>query len=115
MSLSDPVITGVDILELPTNYPRTVGRNARLGSHGSGGTSTVALLWTDTANSGWGLIEGPPPEAASVVGRTLSELIDPATGVRDDSLRWLDIALHDLLGVVTEQPVHALLGGRGES
>ncbi|RCK70203.1 mandelate racemase [Desertihabitans brevis] len=111
--MPDPVITAVDLHRLPTRYPRTVGRNARLGSHGSGGESAVAVLRTDTGQVGWGLTEGTGGDPRTVVGRPLSELVDPATGVRDLDHAWLDIALHDLLGVVHDLPVHALLGSRG--
>lgn len=113
MATSDPSIRSVRLASLTTRYPRTVGRNARLGSHGDGPDSQVAVLVTDDGRTGWGLIEGPPGDVARVEGRPLSALIDPASGVLDDADRWLDIALHDLLGVVLDAPVHALLGGRG--
>ncbi|TQM02932.1 mandelate racemase/muconate lactonizing enzyme family protein [Pseudonocardia kunmingensis] len=113
MTLADPTVTRVDVVGLPTRYPRRVGRNARLGSHGTGGESRVAVIGTDTRHQGWGLAEGPGGDVADVVGRPLSDLIDPATGVRHERHLWLDIALHDLLAVVHDQPVHALLGGRG--
>ncbi len=114
MPTSDPTLTSIELRDLPTRYPRTVGRNARLGSHGSGGTSRVAVVSTDSGATGWGLVEqtGDPED---LVGRPLSELVDPATGVRDEAHRWLDIALHDLLGVVHDLPVHALLGSRGRT
>nr|WP_156607011.1 enolase C-terminal domain-like protein [Auraticoccus cholistanensis] len=99
---------------MPTRYPRTVGRNARLGSHGSGGESQVAVLRTDSGAVGWGLVEGAGGDVDAAVGRSLSELLDPATGVRSEEHRWLDIALHDLLGVVEDVPVHALLGDHGQ-
>jgi len=109
---SDPLITSVELRTLPTRYPRPVGRNARLGAHGDGPDSRVAVLRTDDGRAGWGLVEqeGDP---STVEGRPLSELIDPATGVRKHP--WLDIALHDLLGVVQDLPVHALLGSKGST
>lgn len=113
MGISDPRIRSVRLARLATRYPRTVGRNARLGSHGAGPDSDIAVLVTDDGRTGWGLFEGPPGDVGRVEGRPLSELIDPARGVLDDADRWLDIALHDLLGVVLDAPVHALLGGRG--
>jgi L-alanine-DL-glutamate epimerase-like enolase superfamily enzyme len=113
MGASDPRIRSVRLAQLDTRYPRTVGRNARLGSHGSGPDSHVAVLVTDDGRTGWGLFEGPSGDVGRVEGRLLSELIDAGTGVLDDADRWLDIALHDLLGVVLDAPVHALLGGRG--
>ncbi len=115
MTRADPTLTAVEEVDLPTRYPRTVGRNARLGSHGGGGTSTVAILRTDTVHVGWGLVErrGVGDWAETIIGRSLSELIDPDTGVRDDAYGFLDVALHDLLGQVLDLPVHAILGGRG--
>ncbi|MEU4363238.1 enolase C-terminal domain-like protein [Promicromonospora sp. NPDC023987] len=113
MGTSDPRIRSVRLARLDTRYPRTVGRNARLGSHGDGPDSHVAVLVTDDGRTGWGLFEGPPGDVGRVEGRQLSELIDAGTGVLDDADRWLDIALHDLLGVVFDAPVHALLGGHG--
>ena len=117
MTRADPAITAIDLVELPTRYPRTVGRNARLGSHGAGGTSTVAILRTDSVHVGWGLVErvvaGEWTE--TVIGRPLSELIDPDSGVRDDAYGFLDVPLHDLLGQVLDLPVNAILGGRGET
>ena len=114
MTRSDPTVTAIDLVDLPTRYPRTVGRNARLGSHGSGGTSTVAILRTDSVHVGWGLVErvvaGEWTE--TVIGRPLSELIDPDSGVRDDAYGFLDVPLHDLLGQVLDLPVHAILGGQ---
>ena len=115
MPSADPRIRSVRLASLETRYPRTVGRNARLGSHGSGPDSHVAVLVTDDGRTGWGLFEGQPGDVTRVEGRLLSELIDPATGIRDDAEHWLDIALHDLLGVVHDAPVHALLGGHGSS
>jgi D-galactarolactone cycloisomerase len=113
MSTADPVITAVELGALNTHYPRPVGRNARLGSHGSGGVSRIAVLRTDDGRAGWGLVEGEPGPVDELVGRPLSELADPATGVRADAHLPLDAALHDLLGVVADLPVHALLGSHG--
>lgn len=111
---SDPVIRSVEFHTLPTAYPRTVGRNARLGSHGAGPDSRVAVLHTDDGRRGWGLVEAEGT-VEGVEGTPLSELLDPATGVRDAALRWLDLPLHDLLGVVQDRPVHALLGSQGST
>jgi len=111
--MSDPTITDVRLVDLETHYPRTVGRNARLGSHGSGPIATAAVITTDSGAVGWGLLEGRPGAPESIIGQSVSDVIDPATGIRDDSLRWLDIALHDLLGVIEDRPVWDLLGAAG--
>jgi D-galactarolactone cycloisomerase len=109
---SDPLIRSVELRTLPTRYPRTVGRNARLGSHGTGPDSRIAVLHTDDGRAGWGLVE-QEGTLDTVEGRPLSELLDPRTGVREHP--WLDIALHDLWGVVEDSPVHALLGLHGST
>jgi D-galactarolactone cycloisomerase len=114
MTGTDPTVTAVEFGALATHYPRTVGRNARLGSHGAGGESRIAVLRTDDGRAGWGLVEGRVGAPDAVVGRPLSELIGD-DGVRDPAHAPLDIALHDLLGVVRDLPVHALLGGHGRS
>ncbi|MBO0812507.1 MAG: mandelate racemase, partial [Microlunatus sp.] len=113
MSRSDPVITAVRLVDLTTRYPRVVGRNARLGSHGPGPIATAAVISTDSGAVGWGLVERGHGDPESAVGRPLSELVDATEGVRDGDQLWLDIALHDLLGVVQDRPVWALLGGAG--
>ncbi|SDS57354.1 L-alanine-DL-glutamate epimerase [Friedmanniella luteola] len=113
MTHPDPIVVAVDVRSLRTRYPRTVGRNARLGSHGSGGRSRVAVVSTDTGQTGWGLVEELGGDTTDLVGRPLSDLVDADVGVRDEAHLWLDIALHDLLGVVADLPVHALLGDRG--
>lgn len=113
MPTTDPTIAGIDLATLETRYPRTVGRNARLGSHGPGPSSEIAVLSTTDGRTGWGLFEGAAGDVSRIIGRRLSDLIEPSVGVLSQSDRWLDIALHDLLGVVHEAPVHALLGSRG--
>ncbi len=111
MTLDHHFVRRVEHSTIQSRYPRTIGRNARLGSHGNGGVDDIVILHTDTGKTGWGLAAGPTTE--DVVGRSVSELIDPATGVREPGLRGLDFALHDLAGHILDLPVHALLGGQG--
>jgi D-galactarolactone cycloisomerase len=113
MTLDHHFVHRVEHSTIQSRYPRTVGRNARLGSHGNGGVDDVVILHTDSGKTGWGLAAGPVPE--DVVGRSVAELIDPATGVTEPGLRGLDFALHDLAGQILDLPVHALLGGRGST
>jgi D-galactarolactone cycloisomerase len=115
MSDFDPVVTAVTTGTVQTTYPRTVGRNARLGSHGSGGDTPVVVIETNTGHRGWGMVEGPRRDASALIGRSVAELIDPAVGVLDPSHFWLDVALHDLAGVLMDLPVHRMLGGVGSS
>ena len=78
MSLDHHFVRRVEHSTIQSRYPRTIGRNARLGSHGNGGVDDVVILHTDTGKTGWGLAAGLIPE--DVVGRSVGELIDPATG-----------------------------------
>ena len=114
MTLDRHFVRSVEFSTISSRYPRTIGRNARLGSHGSGGDAEVVVIKTDTGKVGWGLVAGPIA-ADDVIGRSVLDLIDPATGVRDEGLRGLDFALHDLAGQILDLPVHALLGGAGPS
>ncbi|HEX3815165.1 MAG TPA: enolase C-terminal domain-like protein [Mycobacteriales bacterium] len=107
-------ISSIEELTVLSHYPRTIGRNARLGSHGAGPTSTAVALRTDQGASGWGLAIGPLDDIRSLMGRPVGDLIDPAIGVVDDAALPLDYALHDLAGVILDQPAYELLGGRGE-
>lgn len=114
MSLSGHRLAAVEFAEVTTAYPRVIGRNARLGSHGSGPTAPIAIVRTDSGVVGWGLTRRDPGAAEQLRGAALDELIDPATGVVDERAAALDFALHDLAGHVLEIPVHQLLGGHGE-
>jgi L-alanine-DL-glutamate epimerase-like enolase superfamily enzyme len=113
MTLDRHFVRRVERSTLRSRYPRTIGRNARLGSHGDGPVDDIVVLHTDTGKTGWGLQAGPIPD--DVVGRSVAELIDPASGVLDEELRGLDFALHDLAGQILDLPVHALLGSQGET
>ncbi|WP_129664476.1 mandelate racemase/muconate lactonizing enzyme family protein [Phytoactinopolyspora endophytica] len=112
--LTDHRITSIETARITTRYPRTVGRNARLPSHGSGFGSTVAVLRTDTGASGWGILRGTLDGCDDVIGLPLTDLFDPATGVIHPSAFPLDFALHDLAGTILGTPVHTMLGGDGD-
>lgn len=116
--LEDHRLARIDPVVLGTRYPRTVGRNARLGSHGPGPDAAAVRLTTDTGATGWGLVDGPLDRALdgarALLGRSVGDLIDPDVGVTDEAL-VLDLALHDLAGHLLGVPVWRMLGGRGTS
>lgn len=113
MTLSGHRLAAVEFAEISTRYPRVIGRNARLGSHGSGPTAPIAIIRTDGGVTGWGLSKRDPGAAEALVGTPLDELFDPATGITDERAIALDFALHDLAGHVLGVPVYELLGDHG--
>ncbi len=112
--LSAHRIAALETRKVPLPWPRHVGRNAKRDVHGRGPTVTVAVLKTDQGAIGWGEMSGGgkdlEPLRAAVVGQTVSSVINPATGILRPELRPLDLALHDLAGVVLGQPVWKMLG-----
>jgi len=106
-------LESVTATEVRSRYPRTIGRNARLGVHGDGPTARAVMVRTDAGATGWGLVEGPETDLAACVGRPLEELFDPGTGVVDPTALPLDTALHDLAARILGVPFHEMLGGHG--
>ena len=111
MSLADHRIARIETRRLQDHYPRTIGRNARLGSHGAGSAFDVAVVHTDGGATGWGIAAGDLGPTQAFVGRRLEDVFDPATGVTDPAAVPLDFALHDLAGRILDIPVFRLLGG----
>ncbi|GAA1487859.1 mandelate racemase/muconate lactonizing enzyme family protein [Brachybacterium sacelli] len=112
-ALSGHRISEVTSTPLRSRYPRTIGRNARLGAHGDGPTAWAVTVRTEDGASGWGMAEGPESDPATLVGRPLEEVIDPDHGVLDPAALPLDAALHDLAARLLGVPVHVMLGGHG--
>jgi len=111
--LADHRISAVRTLTIRSRYPRTVGKNARLGSHGEGPTSPIRELVTDLGATGWGLSWTRPEATPDLVGRSVAELIDPALGVIAEEAMPFDFPLHDLAGAILGQPVYRMLGAAG--
>lgn len=106
-------IAAITTAPITSHYPRIIGRNARLGVHGTGPTSTAVAVSTADGAIGWGLATGPTGDLQQLIGRDVASVFEPCTGVTDDDARPLDLALHDLAGVVLDRPVHQLIGGHG--
>jgi L-alanine-DL-glutamate epimerase-like enolase superfamily enzyme len=100
------------------NWPRHVGKNARIGVHGQYHTAGYVKLYTDQGASGWGLGSAREEDREvleeSMTGKTVDTLIHPSLGISEDVHRAFDIALHDLAGVILGQPVYRMLGADGE-
>lgn len=113
--LSHHRIDEVEVSSLVSRYPRTVGKNSHLGTHGDGPVSTIAIVRTNQGAVGWGLIRGPQRSFEDIIGRNLPDLFDTDVGVIAPEAEPLDFALHDLAGVVLNQPVYQMLGSTGET
>lgn len=99
-------------------------------------TATLARLETDTGLVGWGEASGPPRVLATIIEEVLADWVVgevPSTvgslserayssmyhfssgGLLQAAISALDIALWDLKGKSTGQPIHELLGGARRS
>lgn len=113
-SLAGHRLSALDTKPVPLPWPRHVGRNAKRDVHGHGPTVTVAILKTDQGAVGWGELGGGPRDLERVrpnlLGKRVSEVFDPVKGIPNPELKPLDIALHDLAGVILGLPVWKLFG-----
>ncbi len=108
-------ITKVERVEYEYHWPRHVGKNARKGNHGHYHKNHAFKLYTDQGAMGWA--EGhhriEDKELAQLVGQSVSDLISPEKGLLRELNTHLDVALHDLMGVILQKPVYELLGANG--
>ncbi|MCZ7648748.1 MAG: mandelate racemase [Planctomycetota bacterium] len=110
--LNAHVIARIESRTLQRSYPRAIPRNAKGGYHGQHAKVQVRIVRTDQGAMGWGMSGGPDEAVQALVGRRVSELIDPARGAAPEA-RVLDVPLHDLAGKILGLPVWKMLGGAG--
>lgn len=106
-------IANIQFTNVELNYPRQVGKNSRLGIHGTGPTVHVCVLTTDKGVRGWGMTRGSKraeERSEYMQDKRVTDLFDPAVGVTDQTALPFDIALHDLAGIILEKPVYELMG-----
>ncbi len=107
-------IQSVSFDDVRMQYPRFVGKNARLDVHGFGPRIGICTITTDKGAKGWASLRGGRNEAQRLVaeleGKKLSDVFHVDAGITDDRYLPFDIALHDLAGVALNKPVYALLG-----
>lgn len=105
-------IADVIYTEVQLKWPRFVGKNARRDIHGYGPKITVCTLTTDQGAKGW----GQPNDRRNdelityVKGKRVADLFQPTQGVTDPKALAFDVPLHDLAGVILNQPVYQLIG-----
>ena len=108
-------ITKVERVKYEFHWPRHVGKNARLDNHGQYKSDEVFKLHTDQGAMGWALGRNrcSDEDLFGLEGKLVSELISPEKGMRQDLSPYLDLPLHDLMGVILNKPVYELLGANG--
>ena len=85
LPLSGHYIDRIEFRTVSVPWPRQVGRNSRGGIHGNGPTKLrVCVLHTDQGATGWGQTQGKTGKSEQLLelvkGKSVAELIDPATG-----------------------------------
>ena len=113
--LSEHRVDRIEFRNVSIPWPRQVGRNSRRGIHGHGPTKLrVCVLHTDRGATGWGQTQGktgkPEQLLELVKDKAVADLIDPANGIRSADYHSIDVPLHDLAGVILDQPVWAMTG-----
>ena len=111
--LSQHKIDKVSFYRFRARYPRLHGKNARLSYHGFGGEVTVAKVCTEQGACGWGELSDSLQDARAaaerITGKCLTDIFSAGTGILDDTLKALDIPLHDLAGVILGLPVSRMI------
>ena len=99
-------ITKVERVKYEFHWPRYVGKNARQAGHGQYKSDEVFKLHTDQGAMGWALGRNrcSDEDLFGLEGKLVSELISPEKGMRQDLSPYLDLPLHDLMGVILNKP-----------
>lgn len=112
--LDDHIIDECELIQLKYQWPRFVGKNGRIDFHGQNKMCTALRLKTNQGASGWGLSNSKAEELFPLLeNKKVSDLIKPEKGISLELDRRADFALHDLMGVILDQPVYKLIGNRG--
>jgi L-alanine-DL-glutamate epimerase-like enolase superfamily enzyme len=116
-ALAQHRLASLEVRTVDMKWPRQVGKNARLDIHGRGMRETICRISTDQGASGWGQFlagrERAEPLLARFKGAAIGEMFDPAVGITNAEARPLDLALHDLAGIILGVPVYEMLGHQG--
>ncbi|MDX1284969.1 MAG: hypothetical protein R3182_08160, partial [Draconibacterium sp.] len=112
--LDKHIIDKCELIELKYRWPRFVGKNGRIDFHGQDKKCTALKMYTNQGAMGWGLSNPKAEELIPmVINKKVADLIQPGTGIVEGLDNRMDFALHDLMGVILNQPVHKLIGGKG--
>jgi L-alanine-DL-glutamate epimerase-like enolase superfamily enzyme len=104
-------VVGFDVV---SRRSKVAGKNARLDVHGDQATDRMLLIETNMGVTGVGNCGVGEDAARELVGRNPFALYDAGENRMTGALGAGTMPLWDLLGKVCNQPIHELLGGRGE-
>ena len=114
--LAKHIIDKCELIELDYHWPRFVGKNGRIDFHGQDKKCTALKLYTNQGATGWGLSNPKTKDLFPLIkNKKVSELILPGTGITDGLDKRVDFALHDLMGVILQQPVYKIVGNKGST
>jgi L-alanine-DL-glutamate epimerase-like enolase superfamily enzyme len=116
--LSSHLIDRVEFGMVNYRWPRQVGKNARRDVHGQDQKAGFVKLYTDQGAMGWGLsrngaVRDTESLEEAVLHKRVNQLIIPSEGIVAGVHQTYDFALHDLAGVILNQPVYRMLGAAG--
>lgn len=107
-------IATCELIEIDYRWPRFVGKNGKRDFHGQDKKCFILKLTTKQGAEGWGLSSRNAEEILPMIkDQKVSDLIQPKAGIRNDLDRRVDFALHDLMGIILDQPVYRILGAKG--
>lgn len=105
-------VAKVETVHLDFEWPRLVGKNSRKAVHGQHKKVFATRIHTDQGAMGWGA-GNSEKQGAALIGKKVLELIDPDQGILPGVPSSMDLALHDLAGMILNKPVYQLLGAKG--
>jgi D-galactarolactone cycloisomerase len=90
-------LSSIKVIQVAARYPRRIGRNAHVKSHGSGTEDAAIILRTDSGATGWGLLAWNTSIIERLLGRPLGDIFNPRGDVIDDAtfMSW-NAVLRDL-------------------
>lgn len=111
-------IVKIRTVRLRNRFPRLTGKNAFRIDHGYGGECIAKVLTTDKGAEGWGLFPGNFWDVNLeldnlLIGKLVSDVLDPDIGVTNETVSKFDFALHDLAGQILNLPVYVMIGNNG--
>ena len=103
-------VIGFDVV---SRRSKVAGRNSRLDVHGDRATDRMLRIETNMGLTGIGNCRADEAAASRLLGRNPFDFYRESETRMESPLGAGTMPLWDLLGKVTEKPIHQLLGGRG--